>query len=55
MTRALNANQSFGGDHPGICMFVFCDGSVKPLEVTIDIHTLSYLATRAGGEVIPPY
>src|SRR5262249_20236041 len=25
------ANQRFGGPHPGICMFVFCDGSVKPV------------------------
>jgi prepilin-type N-terminal cleavage/methylation domain-containing protein len=46
------ANQRFGGPHPGICMFVFCDGSVKPLQLSINIQTLTALATRHRGEVI---
>jgi prepilin-type N-terminal cleavage/methylation domain-containing protein/prepilin-type processing-associated H-X9-DG protein len=46
------ANTTFGGPHSGVCMFVFCDGSVKPVKLTVDIYTLTYLVTRAGGEVI---
>jgi prepilin-type N-terminal cleavage/methylation domain-containing protein len=46
------ANSSFGGPHPGVCQFVFCDASVKPVKLTIDLYTLTYLATRAGGEVV---
>ena len=48
----FNANQVFGSPHSGICHFVFCDGSVHPLNVTIDLPTLTALATRAGNEVI---
>jgi prepilin-type processing-associated H-X9-DG protein len=40
----------FGGPHSGVCMFVMCDGSVKALRTSIDIYTLTYLATRNGGE-----
>jgi prepilin-type N-terminal cleavage/methylation domain-containing protein/prepilin-type processing-associated H-X9-DG protein len=47
-----NANQMFGGPHSGVCMFVMCDGSVKALRTSIDIYTLTYLATRNGGEPI---
>ena len=49
--NGANANQTFGGPHPGVCMFVFCDGSVKRISLSIDIRTLTSLATRAGGEV----
>ncbi len=41
---------SFGGPHAGVCLFVFCDGSVKPLPLTVDLVTLAALGTRAGGE-----
>ncbi len=47
------ANQSFGGPHAGVCMFGFCDGSVKPISLNIDLYTLTYLLTRNGGETIP--
>ena len=50
--NGANVNQSFGGPHPGICMFVFCDGSVKGVKVDVDIAVLTALATRAGGETI---
>jgi prepilin-type N-terminal cleavage/methylation domain-containing protein len=45
------ANQTFGGPHPGVCLFVFSDGSVKKVSLNIDILTLTALATRAGGEL----
>src|SRR6266849_621158 len=31
-----DANIIFGGPHPGICMFVFCDGSVKGVKNSVD-------------------
>jgi prepilin-type N-terminal cleavage/methylation domain-containing protein len=46
------ANQSFGGPHPGICEFVMCDGSIRKLNLNINIQTLTSLATRQGGETI---
>src|SRR5262245_38865415 len=49
--NGTNANQTFGGPHPGVCMFVFTDGSVKRVSLNIDINTLTALATRAGGEL----
>jgi len=42
----------FGSDHPGICHFAFCDGSVHAVSVEASGSLLTKLATRAGGEVI---
>jgi prepilin-type N-terminal cleavage/methylation domain-containing protein/prepilin-type processing-associated H-X9-DG protein len=44
----------FGSAHPGVCQFVFCDGSVHAVNVTIDPVILGYLANRHDGQVIPP-
>ncbi len=41
--------QRFGSSHPGVCQFVFCDGSVKPVSNTVDDVTLTRLADRADG------
>jgi len=49
------ADKAFGSHHPGICQFVFCDGSVKPLPVTIELNTLQLLGVRNDGQVIPEY
>lgn len=46
------ANQSYGGPHPGVCVFVMADGSVRKMAINTDINTLTYLATRMGGETI---
>jgi prepilin-type N-terminal cleavage/methylation domain-containing protein len=48
----VNANQTFGGPHTGICLFVFCDGTVKPVGLSTGLSTLTALATRAGGEPV---
>jgi hypothetical protein len=46
------ANRCFGGPHPGVCVFVMGDGSVRKLNLNIDINTLTALATRMRGETI---
>ena len=43
----------FGSYHPGLCQFVFGDGSVRPLQVTIDVSILTLLADRNDGQPIP--
>jgi prepilin-type N-terminal cleavage/methylation domain-containing protein/prepilin-type processing-associated H-X9-DG protein len=39
----------FGSWHPGLCNFVFGDGSVHALPVNIDIEVLRRLADRSDG------
>lgn len=46
------ASQRFGGHHPGVCQFVFCDGTVRPIRNSVDTATLSRLAKRSDGEAI---
>jgi prepilin-type N-terminal cleavage/methylation domain-containing protein/prepilin-type processing-associated H-X9-DG protein len=46
---AYDSNLCFGGPHPGICNFVFCDGSVKGVRTTVDLVTLTRLAVRNDG------
>jgi prepilin-type N-terminal cleavage/methylation domain-containing protein/prepilin-type processing-associated H-X9-DG protein len=42
----------FGSWHPGVCQFVFCDGSVRAIRNNIDTANLRRLAVRNDGEVI---
>jgi prepilin-type N-terminal cleavage/methylation domain-containing protein/prepilin-type processing-associated H-X9-DG protein len=42
----------FGSWHPGVCNFVFGDGSVHALPVNIDIDVLRRLAVRNDGQPI---
>jgi hypothetical protein len=46
---AYDSNSGFGGPHTGICMFVFCDGSVRGIKTTIDLNVLTRLAVRNDG------
>jgi prepilin-type N-terminal cleavage/methylation domain-containing protein/prepilin-type processing-associated H-X9-DG protein len=48
-------NGQFGSWHTAVSNFAFADGHVAALSTSIAGTTLGYLATRAGGEVIPNY
>jgi prepilin-type N-terminal cleavage/methylation domain-containing protein len=48
-------NQRFGSWHPGVCQFVFGDGGVRALRVSIPEATLSLLIQRADGQPIPSF
>jgi Tfp pilus assembly protein PilE len=54
-TSQAQMHWSFGSEHPGICQFIFVDGSVQRLRNTIDPVILGLLAHRADGYAIPPY
>jgi hypothetical protein len=45
-------NTHFWSDHPDCALFLFADGSVKPLSYLIDDDLLDSLATINGGEMI---
>jgi prepilin-type N-terminal cleavage/methylation domain-containing protein/prepilin-type processing-associated H-X9-DG protein len=52
---STNAHAEFGSWHTGLVNFVFGDAHVAGLSTSISGTTLGFLATRAGGEVIPNY
>jgi prepilin-type processing-associated H-X9-DG protein len=52
---ADDAGWKFGSHHPGLCQFVFCDGSVHTLTTSISPVTLGLLAQRNDRQVIPDY
>lgn len=49
---ASNSNTYFGGPHPAGVLFAFCDGTVRPIPLSIDPYTLTYLAARADNQVV---
>jgi prepilin-type N-terminal cleavage/methylation domain-containing protein/prepilin-type processing-associated H-X9-DG protein len=46
--------EDFFTPHTGVAMFVFADGSVRPVRTQVALSVLQALATRAGGEVVNP-
>jgi prepilin-type N-terminal cleavage/methylation domain-containing protein/prepilin-type processing-associated H-X9-DG protein len=42
----------FGSYHPNVCNFVFCDGSVRSLNVNTDVELLSRLIVKDDGETV---
>lgn len=50
-----DAGWKFGSRHPGICQFVFGDGSVRSLVTSIDSTTMGLLAHRSDGQVVSGY
>ncbi len=55
VNNTLAINRQFGSWHTSICQFVFGDGSVRSLSVTIPGTTAGFLAVRDDGEVIPDF
>ena len=51
--QELSDESGFSSFHPGGAHFAFVDGSVHFLSEGIDHQVLEYLATRAGGELLP--
>jgi prepilin-type processing-associated H-X9-DG protein len=49
-TEAYNSN--FGSYHPGACPFVFCDGRVQSLSISIDGVNLARLVNRKDGQAV---
>jgi len=46
------SNKSFGGPHSGVCLFVFCDGSVRPIAYTITTTLFQQLCARNDGKPV---
>jgi prepilin-type N-terminal cleavage/methylation domain-containing protein len=45
----IEENACFGGRHAGVCLFVFCDGSVHALPVTLSTTVLTSLGLPSDG------
>jgi prepilin-type N-terminal cleavage/methylation domain-containing protein len=45
--------EDFFTPHPSVALFLFADGSVRPVHHRIPLSLLQALATRNGGEVLP--
>ncbi len=50
LNKNEGGDQGFGGMHPGIVMFVMCDGSVRPVSRETNLAVLDRAATRAGDD-----
>ena len=50
--RDDGGDNGFGGNHPGVVVFVSCDGSVQAISRDVDMNMLDRMATRDGGEVV---
>jgi prepilin-type N-terminal cleavage/methylation domain-containing protein len=49
---AEQAPQRFGSAHPSVCLFGFCDGSVREISYSIDGEIHRRLGNRQDGEII---
>jgi prepilin-type N-terminal cleavage/methylation domain-containing protein len=47
----LFADFGFGGNHPGVVLFVMCDTSVKAIARETDLNVLDRAATRANDDL----
>jgi len=50
--QAGNVNTRFGSPHPGQCQFVFGDGSVRGIPVSIDINILTRIGQPMDGQPV---
>jgi hypothetical protein len=47
--------ERFGSYHPGLCQFVFGDGSAKPIRNNTSIDILTRLALPRDGQPVPSF
>jgi prepilin-type N-terminal cleavage/methylation domain-containing protein len=52
LARGPKGAGEFGSYHLGVCNFVFGDGSVRAIGVSVDATNLGYMANRHDGQVI---
>ncbi len=45
--------EGFHSYHPGIVMFAFADGSVRPITDSIDLAVYQAMSTRSRGDLVP--
>jgi prepilin-type N-terminal cleavage/methylation domain-containing protein/prepilin-type processing-associated H-X9-DG protein len=45
----------FGSWHPGVCNFLFCDGTVKGINVNLDVNVMRRLAVRNDNQPVGNY
>ena len=53
-TPGVECHQCFGGPHPGVCLAVFCDGSIHTIHNSIELTLHHNLAARNDGAVLAP-
>ncbi len=53
-TPGVDRYQCFGGPHPGVCLAVFCDGSIHTIHNSIELTLHHNLAARNDGAVLAP-
>jgi len=54
-SKVSNENQckyGWGSFHPNIILFVYGDGSVRPVATNVDMKLFTYLATIGNGETV---
>jgi prepilin-type N-terminal cleavage/methylation domain-containing protein len=54
-TSLADPGWKFGSNHPGLCQFALCDGSVQQIVNTINPVVLGLLTQRNDGLPIPSY
>jgi len=48
---SLPCRRGWGSFHNEVVQFVFCDASVRPIPIAVDMQALTAMATIDGGEV----
>lgn len=52
LAKGVTGSSGFGSWHPGFCQFVFGDGTVRAIPVSIDLTLLGHLANRRDDTAV---